>query len=396
MIALLVALAASPLMDRAAAADAALSGSDRAKRLRHRHVRVLKLWQTVVRRGPANEHCPARAKEVEAWARLAHWSGSAADAGRAEAERRAYEEACLAAAEEPVPEKATLAAVSLEASREPRSARASGPPPGPPPGAPTIVLDPGHGGTERGARGPGGRWEKDYNLDVALRLEARLARRFHVLMTRRKDETVGLDERVHIANRSDAVLFVSIHGNAHHEQRFHGIETYVLDAAGRRFARRLEDREAQLHLPEFPTDTPERLRDVELLLARMAMQSATQRSEDLANAVHGELIDALRSQMGAVRDLGLRRALFHVLLGARMPAVLVESGFLSHPVEGRHMMQDTWREAVAEGLARGITRYVEGYAGHGEGGWLAHLGSEGSASMTHSISASRGKSESAK
>jgi len=385
-------------MDRAAAADEALRRSDQALRQRHRHVRVLKLWQTVALRGPEAERCRARAHEVEAWTRLAHWSGSAADARRAAKERRAHRAACASvAAPSPDTEPAKASPPQLAESEDAvETADAAPAALEAPADAPTIVIDPGHGGSERGARGPGGLWEKDYNLDLALRLRDRLAGRFHVLMTREADETVGLAERVQLANRSDAVLFVSIHGNAHRQRRFHGIETYVLDVEARRFPRRLEDREARLHLPEFATDTPERLRDVELLLSSLAMETATRRSEDLAHAVHDELVHALRSEMGSVRDLGLRRALFHVLLGARMPAVLVESGFLSHPVQGRHMKGDAWRNAAAAGLARGIARYVESLRGAEEGGWLAHLGPERSAAMTHSISASRGKSESAK
>ncbi|MEM1025082.1 MAG: N-acetylmuramoyl-L-alanine amidase [Myxococcota bacterium] len=365
-------------MDRAVAADSALERSEPSLRQRHRHIRVIKLWQTVAFRGPEEERCSAKTQEARAWTRLAHWSGSAADRRRA---RQVQAGLCVQGTP-----ATTQSAPSVESSAAVTA----------PPGAPTIVLDPGHGGEEKGARGPGGLWEKDYNLDVAQRLRRLLEGRYHVLMTRQDDSTVGLAERVQVANRSEAVLFVSIHGNAHSQRRFHGIETYVLDVEARRFEGRLEDREARLRRPEYPTETPEHIRDVELLLASMAMREATRRSEHLAQAVQEEVVHALRKDVGPIRSLGLRRALFHVLLGARMPAVLVESGFLSHPVEGRRMMQDTWRTAVAQGLARGIDAYFTGREAPDGGGYLAHLVPEISASMTHSISGSRGKSESAK
>lgn len=349
----------APRYERARAADAALRAQPERLKFRHHILRVVRLWQTAVKRGVEERRVEAKRGEVEAWALLAHWSGRADDAARVRREREVLRALMSASAESKDVEPAGPA--PHRAERAPQAHCPSD--------LPLIVLDPGHGGEEEGAHGPGF-YEKDYNLDVAFRVRALLRCRAEVLLTREADETVTLSERVQRANRSRAVLFVSIHGNAHPQRRFHGVETYVLDTESERFDARLAHREATLN-EQMEVVLPEQERDVRLILADLAMRAARRASERLARAVHGEVVDQLREEHPGLRDLGLREALFYVLLGARMPAILVESGFMTHPEEGRRMGSDRWRARVAQGIAAGVAGFLEEQSKHDIDGLLA-------------------------
>ena len=240
-----------------------------------------------------------------------------------------------------------------------------------------IVIDPGHGGKDRGASGKNRLREKDVNLAIARALGEALQKRLDVdvIFTRTKDRFVSLDERARAANRARGDLFISIHANANRSRRVRGIETYHLDVTSSRYARRLAKRENSLEagtgdVPE-PGDTEEVRasldemlpagalgRDLRLILADLAMRSATVESRRLAGYVQSAAVGVLGRHYPDVRDLGVKRALFYVLLAARMPAILVETGFVTSPREAERLRDPTYQTRLADAIALGVERFV--------------------------------------
>lgn len=231
----------------------------------------------------------------------------------------------------------------------------------------TIVLDPGHGGSNEGAVGVAGIFERFLTLQTAFALRRALLERYDdvtVLLTRERDEDLGLSERAHYANLFEADLFISLHFNAAVNADAVGIEVYFLASE--------EPTE-----PE-PLDGPVAepggavvasiLGDLER--TRLHAESAT-----LAELVHAELIGA----SGAV-DRGVRQAQFRVLRGAEMPAVVVELGFLTHPDEGVRLLDETYRDQLVEALVEGV------------GAFDAHLCSADSVQMRRAYSATSWRS----
>jgi len=217
-------------------------------------------------------------------------------------------------------------------------------------GVHTVVIDAGHGGSDPGAIGAGGLREKDVTLAVALDLEERLvARGFRVVMTRRRDATLSLEERTALAEGSGGDVFVSIHVNAAPRKSAHGIETYYLDRTHERHTLRVAARENGV--PANALDPLQRA-VAGLRISEVGMQSAT-----LAHAVHGELIDGVRGAFGKVTNLGVKQGPFHVLFLSGAPSILVEVGFLTHREEARRLRSRWYRSVVAEHLARGLARY---------------------------------------
>ncbi|MFO7155694.1 MAG: N-acetylmuramoyl-L-alanine amidase [Pseudomonadota bacterium] len=214
-----------------------------------------------------------------------------------------------------------------------------------------VVVDPGHGGEREGAVGPGGTREKDVALEISLRL-ARILRQLghEVILTRESDVSLGLAERTRLANEREADLFVSIHANSapSARSRVQGVETYFLsadatDAQARALASLENAEEGPVEAPEDP---------LEFILADLARMKAHAESSRLAVAIHENLV----RRTGA-RDRGVRQAPFFVLSGARMPAVLVEVGYLSHPAEERRLASRENQEAIARAIAEGIEAF---------------------------------------
>lgn len=220
-----------------------------------------------------------------------------------------------------------------------------------PPGAPVAVIDPGHGGQEAGAVGESGLEEKDLVLDVARRLRSRLsAAGFAVALTRDQDVAMDLTSRTALANSLGASLFVSLHANASFRASARGAETYFLasgvaDEAAVGLARGEESRSEQGQ-PQGDDAA------IDLVLWEMAQVEHLSRSSRLAELVQDEL-DALDSQ----EDRGVKQAPFRVLVGATMPAVLVEVGFLSNPEEEARLATESHRERIAELIASALARY---------------------------------------
>jgi len=221
-----------------------------------------------------------------------------------------------------------------------------------------IVVDAGHGGHDSGAIGPSRVREKDVTLAVARRLAARLeAAGYEVLLTRKDDRYLALEERTAFANARRGDLFVSIHANAHPRRDRRGVETYVLNVADDRYAARLAARENGA----LRDDAGEG-REVRRILSDLDAQSSADSSRRLARLVQREVVAGTRSAAGETRDLGVKSALFYVLLGARMPAVLVETGFISNRAEERRLRDGRFQEAVAASIARGVAAYARSEA----------------------------------
>ncbi|MCS6800115.1 MAG: N-acetylmuramoyl-L-alanine amidase, partial [Myxococcota bacterium] len=217
---------------------------------------------------------------------------------------------------------------------------------------PLVVLDPGHGGFDRGARHEG-LVEKDLVLDLALRVErhlGRIAPSIRVVLTRRQDVQLSLEERVAHANALEADAFVSIHLNADWEPvRRGGVTTFVLDVSTDEAALRLAARENGTRTSEVGS--------LERMLAALQQREQAEGSRRLAEHVHRRTLEAGRRLLPSLPDRGVRAAMFYVLVGARMPAVLLEASFLNQPDEHRALATESYRDALARGIALGIVEY---------------------------------------
>jgi N-acetylmuramoyl-L-alanine amidase len=227
-----------------------------------------------------------------------------------------------------------------------------------PPGIRTIVIDPGHGGVETGAIGPSGIQEKELTLALARDLEARLEQSgIRVVLTRNEDTQLPLDSRTSIANQNKGDLFISIHLNSSLGSGAYGTETYFLstEATDSRAARSATDENAEnaepAGTPAPPVD-PETMEDLQLILWDLAQSHHLAESQRFANMVQGELNQTLQ-----LRDRGVKQAPFRVLMGANMPAVLVELGFISNPDEEKKLQSPEYRSGLIAALVRSVQRY---------------------------------------
>ena len=222
------------------------------------------------------------------------------------------------------------------------------------PHRPKVVIDPGHGGHDPGAQGYA--VEKDVTLAIARRLAALLEERLgaETLLTRTDDTTLSLSDRTARANSEGADLFVSIHANANPTGRLHGIETYYLDNAADHATSRLAAMENGLDLLRPRGEGS----DLRYILSDLVQVGKMEESIALARAVQRAVVATTRSRYPYVTDLGVKRGPFYVLVGAYMPCVLVETSFLTHPMEGRRLARDEYQATLAEGIASGVARFL--------------------------------------
>ncbi len=212
----------------------------------------------------------------------------------------------------------------------------------------TIVVDPGHGGGDTGAIGPSGSAEKDLTLILARTLQRQLRRRIPVKVVLTRDEDVELppDTRAALANQQKADLFISLHLNSVLEADAHGAETYFssLEASDEQAARAaaVENRSGDGD-PRY---------DLQLILWDLAQSHHLAESQRLASLIQEELNLAL-----GLTNRGVKQAPFRVLLGAAMPAVLVELGFLSNPNEETKLQDPEYREQLVDSVVRAVMRY---------------------------------------
>jgi N-acetylmuramoyl-L-alanine amidase len=217
-------------------------------------------------------------------------------------------------------------------------------------GVSRIVIDPGHGGHDPGAVTRGLR-ESEVVLDVALRLEKLLKAEgnIDVVLTRRTDVFIPLQERTRIANRQDADLFLSIHANSSRNRNARGVETYVLNFATNREAEEVAARENAT-----ASGTMRQLPDI---VKAITLNNKLDESRDLAELVQTSMVSRLKATNSGLRDLGVKQAPFVVLIGAAMPSVLAEISFVSHPEEGEMLKTAKYRQEIAEALRDAVLRY---------------------------------------
>jgi N-acetylmuramoyl-L-alanine amidase len=216
-----------------------------------------------------------------------------------------------------------------------------------------IVLDPGHGGKDPGAIGAGGVAEKDIVLSIAKKLARKLREEMgvQVVLTRNDDRFVPLEDRTATANAENADLFISLHMNASVNSEAKGLETYYLDNTSDEAAVRLAAREN--------STSRRNISDLQFILSDMTQNMKLEDSITLAHRLQGAVVDGMAKPLGEVKDLGVKKALFYVLVGARMPSVLVEMFFITNRHEGRAMSQANYQDALVESLYSGIQKFGE-------------------------------------
>ena len=213
-----------------------------------------------------------------------------------------------------------------------------------------VVIDPGHGGHDPGAQVRGLN-EAELVLDIALRLERLLANEpgVEVVLTRRTNAYVALEERTAIANRSAADLFLSIHANASANAGVRGFETYFLNFAPNPEAEAIAAREN--------AGSARRMGSLPDIVKAIALNNKIDESRDFASMVQASMHDLLRKADRNARNLGVKQAPFMVLIGATMPSVLVEVSFLTNRDEATLLRSQNYRQQIAEALFAGVMKY---------------------------------------
>jgi len=215
-----------------------------------------------------------------------------------------------------------------------------------------IVLDAGHGGKDPGAIGYAGLREKDVVLDVTKRVGRLINKEFpdvDVIYTRTKDEFIPLRDRARIANEKNGKLFISIHANSNNNKSVRGFETYLLRPGKTEDAIDVAERENSVIKFEESTEYYQQYDNEQLILATMAQSAFMKESEDFASLVQQGLSNEVPS-----RSRGVKQAGFYVLVGASMPNILVEIGFVSNTREGKNLGWAEYRQKIAEGIFEGI------------------------------------------
>src|SRR5690348_9089583 len=215
-----------------------------------------------------------------------------------------------------------------------------------------VVIDAGHGGKDTGTIGPHGLMEKDLVLDVALRLGRLINDRLgaNVVYTRSSDVFIPLEERTKIANDQRADLFISVHANSSPESSATGVETYYFNLTSDKKGLDLATRENAASVSSIS--------DLNDMLHRAVLQAKLEESREFAQKVQQALWVNSKRMNSKAHDRGVRQAPFVVLIGATMPSVLAEIGFVSNPHDERLMKRSDQREKIAEALLRGVTQYA--------------------------------------
>jgi len=220
-----------------------------------------------------------------------------------------------------------------------------------------IVIDPGHGGHDTGTIGPNGLEEKDLVLDVGRRLGKLLQARLgaDVVFTRKDDTFIPLETRTSIANQEQADLFVSIHANSSRDPDARGVETYYLNFTSSAEALDVAARENAA--------SDKSIHELQDLVKKIALKEKIEESREFASNVQRALHSGLAAKSPGIRDRGVKKAPFIVLIGANMPSILAEISFVSNPGDERRLRTPDYRQRIAESLYRGISKYVSGLSG---------------------------------
>ena len=216
-----------------------------------------------------------------------------------------------------------------------------------------IVIDPGHGGRDYGA--PGylkGVYEKNVSLKVARRLAKKIRNKLdcEVIMTRNTDRNLTLEERTAIANTKNADLFISIHTNASRDRRAYGIETFFLNLA--------TDNDAILVAARENATSTKNISDLQSILSDLMQNAKINESSRLAVHVQGSLKKHLKKYYSRIKSKGVKQAPFYVLLGAQMPAILIETAFISNSRECKRLVNEKYQDRMCDAIIKGIQAYV--------------------------------------
>jgi N-acetylmuramoyl-L-alanine amidase len=220
-----------------------------------------------------------------------------------------------------------------------------------------IVIDAGHGGHDSGTVGPGGIEEKQVVLDVALRLGKLLKQRLgaDVIFTRDDDTFIPLETRTAIANKAQADLFLSIHANSSPDSSARGVETYYLNFTTSPDALEVAARENAV--------SDESIHELSDLVKKITLKDKIDESREFAADVQKSLYENLEEGNPGLRDRGIKKAPFVVLIGANMPSILAEISFLTNADDAHELKQPAYRQRIAESLYRGVSRYISGLSG---------------------------------
>jgi N-acetylmuramoyl-L-alanine amidase len=220
-----------------------------------------------------------------------------------------------------------------------------------------IVIDAGHGGHDSGTLGADGIQEKDVVLDVALRLGKLLHDRLgaEIVYTRSDDTFIPLETRTAIANKAQADLFISIHANSSQDASARGVETYYLNFTSDPTALDVAARENAV--------SDQSIHQLSDLVKKIALKDKIEESREFAADVEGSLYAGLAKGNAGLKDRGVKKAPFVVLIGANMPSILAEISFVTNPKDAEQLQQPEYRERVAESLYKGVARYEGGLSG---------------------------------
>jgi N-acetylmuramoyl-L-alanine amidase len=216
-----------------------------------------------------------------------------------------------------------------------------------------IVIDPGHGGKDPGCNLRGDIKEKNIVLSIARLLAKKIKEKIgcEVVLTRNKDIFISLEQRTAIANMKKADLFVSLHINAHKNRNIWGLETYFLNMA-------TDERAVMVAARENAT-SEKNISDLQTILNDLMLNTKIHESSRLAHEVQKGMVSRIKKSYKKAKSLGVKQAPFYVLIGAQMPAILVETGFLTNPTEKKRLMSKKYQENVAEGICSGIRAYIK-------------------------------------
>lgn len=221
-------------------------------------------------------------------------------------------------------------------------------------GVSRIVIDPGHGGRDYGAPGY---LRGVHEKDIALKLSRRLAKKIRkelgceVIMTRNSDRNLTLEERTAIANTKNADLFISIHTNAVRDRRAYGIETFFLNLA--------TDNDAILVAARENATSTKNISDLETILIDLMQNAKINESSRLAVHVQKSMYRRLRKHYRRIKSKGVKQAPFYILLGAQMPAILIETSFISNPRECKRLNNTAYQDRMSEAIVQGIKGYIK-------------------------------------
>jgi N-acetylmuramoyl-L-alanine amidase len=220
-----------------------------------------------------------------------------------------------------------------------------------------IVIDAGHGGHDTGTIGPNGLQEKDLVLDVSLRLGRLLQSKLgaEVIYTRDDDTFIPLETRTGIANEHQADLFISVHANSSQDETARGVETYYLNFTSNPDALEVAARENAV--------SEKSIHELQDLVKKITLKEKIDESRELASDVQQSLYAGLSPKNPTLRNRGVKKAPFVVLIGANMPSILAEISFVSNPTDEKKLETPEYRQKIAESLYKGIAKYISGLSG---------------------------------